>query len=73
MFQPEFRNPPGRHDQFQPAQPEVMEMVVDKFMKELNGQLAAKRVKLRYSPAVRTWLAKKGHDPRYGGAAAGRA
>jgi ATP-dependent Clp protease ATP-binding subunit ClpA len=43
-----------------------MGMVVDKFMKELNGQLAAKKVRLGYSAEVRTWLAQKGHDPRYG-------
>jgi ATP-dependent Clp protease ATP-binding subunit ClpA len=66
MFSPEFRNRLDDTINFNPLSPEVMEMVVDKFMKELNGQLAAKRVKLRYSPAVRTWLAKKGHDPRYG-------
>jgi len=35
-------------------------------MKELNGQLAAKKVRLSYSPEVRTWLAQKGHDPSYG-------
>jgi ATP-dependent Clp protease ATP-binding subunit ClpA len=66
MFSPEFRNRLDDTINFNPLSPEVMEMVVDKFMKELNGQLAAKRVKLRYSPAVRSWLAKKGHDPRYG-------
>jgi ATP-dependent Clp protease ATP-binding subunit ClpA len=66
MFSPEFRNRLDDTINFNPLSPEVMEMVVDKFMKELNGQLAAKRVKLRYAPAVRTWLAKKGHDPRYG-------
>jgi ATP-dependent Clp protease ATP-binding subunit ClpA len=66
MFSPEFRNRLDDTINFNPLSPEVMEMVVDKFMKELNGQLVAKKVKLIYSPAVRTWLAKKGHDPRYG-------
>jgi ATP-dependent Clp protease ATP-binding subunit ClpA len=66
MFSPEFRNRLDDTINFNPLSPEIMERVVDKFMKELNGQLAAKRVKLRYSPAVRIWLAKKGHDPRYG-------
>jgi ATP-dependent Clp protease ATP-binding subunit ClpA len=40
--------------------------VVDKFMKELNSQLSVKKVRLVYTAAVRGWLAKKGHDPRYG-------
>jgi ATP-dependent Clp protease ATP-binding subunit ClpA len=66
MFSPEFRNRLDDTINFNPLSPEIMEMVVDKFMKELNGQLAVKKVRLRYSPAVRTWLAKKGHDPRYG-------
>jgi ATP-dependent Clp protease ATP-binding subunit ClpA len=43
-----------------------MEKVVDKFIAELNVQLAAKKVALTISPAVRTWLAKKGYDPQYG-------
>jgi ATP-dependent Clp protease ATP-binding subunit ClpA len=43
-----------------------MEMVVDKFIFELNGQLSAKKVNLKISPEVRTWLAQKGHDPQYG-------
>ena len=66
MFSPEFRNRLDDTINFNPLSPGVMEMVVDKFMKELNGQLAVKKVQLRYSPAVRSWLAKKGHDPRYG-------
>jgi ATP-dependent Clp protease ATP-binding subunit ClpA len=66
MFSPEFRNRLDDIIHFNPLSPAIMEMVVDKFMKELNGQLAVKKVKLSYTPAVRSWLAKKGHDPRYG-------
>jgi ATP-dependent Clp protease ATP-binding subunit ClpA len=66
MFSPEFRNRLDDTIHFNPLSPDVMEQVVDKFMKELNGQLAVKKVQLRYSPAVRTWLARKGHDARYG-------
>jgi hypothetical protein len=54
----------GRHHQFQRPHPRDHEMVVDKFMKELNGQLAAKKVKLLLAE-VRTWLAKRG-TIRYG-------
>jgi ATP-dependent Clp protease ATP-binding subunit ClpA len=43
-----------------------MEKVVDKFIDELNGQLAIKKVSLKISSEVRTWLADKGYDPSYG-------
>jgi ATP-dependent Clp protease ATP-binding subunit ClpA len=43
-----------------------MEKVVDKFMVELNGQLAAKKIVLTISKKVRKWLAEKGYDPQYG-------
>ena len=43
-----------------------MEKVVDKFMAEVNEQLSSKKVLLTVSSEVRTWLAKKGYDPRYG-------
>jgi ATP-dependent Clp protease ATP-binding subunit ClpA len=66
MFSPEFRNRLDDIISFNALSPDIMGMVVDKFMKELNGQLAVKKVKLHYSPEVRGWLAKKGHDPSYG-------
>ena len=66
LFSPEFRNRLDDIIQFNPLTPEIMERVVDKFMKELNGQLAVRRVRLSYTPAVRAFLARKGHDPRYG-------
>jgi ATP-dependent Clp protease ATP-binding subunit ClpA len=51
---------------------DIMEMIVDKFIAELNQQLAIKKVALTISPAVRTWLAEKGHDPAYGARPLGR-
>jgi ATP-dependent Clp protease ATP-binding subunit ClpA len=66
MFSPEFRNRLDEIITFNALDLEIMEMVVDKFMAELNGQLAVKKVALTISPAVRTWLAKKGYDPQYG-------
>jgi ATP-dependent Clp protease ATP-binding subunit ClpA len=66
MFSPEFRNRLDDTIAFNPLSTAIMEQVVDKFMKELNAQLAPKKVHLSYSPALRSWLAKKGHDPRYG-------
>ncbi len=66
MFSPEFRNRLDEVINFNALDLEIMEKVVDKFMAELNGQLAAKKVALTISPPVRTWLAKKGYDPQYG-------
>jgi ATP-dependent Clp protease ATP-binding subunit ClpA len=66
MFSPEFRNRLDDTIAFNPLSTAIMEKVVDKFMKELNGQLAPKRVHLNYSPALRSWLAQKGYDSRYG-------
>jgi ATP-dependent Clp protease ATP-binding subunit ClpA len=66
MFNPEFRNRLDDTIAFNSLSTAIMEQVVDKFMKELNAQLAPKKVHLSYSPALRSWLAKKGHDPRYG-------
>jgi ATP-dependent Clp protease ATP-binding subunit ClpA len=66
MFSPEFRNRLDEVINFNSLDLDVMEKVVDKFMAELNVQLGAKKVALTISPAVRTWLAKKGYDPQYG-------
>ncbi|MGD8257355.1 MAG: AAA family ATPase, partial [Desulfobacterales bacterium] len=66
MFSPEFRNRLDEIITFNSLNLEIMEKVVDKFMAELNGQLAVKKIKLTISPLVRTWLAEKGHDPTYG-------
>lgn len=65
-FSPEFRNRLDGIITFNALSQDIMEMVVDKFIAELNEQLSVKKVALTISPAVRLWLAKKGHDPRYG-------
>lgn len=66
FFSPEFRNRLDAIIAFNSLSQDIMEMVVDKFISELNEQLSIKKVALTISPAVREWLAKKGHDPRYG-------
>jgi ATP-dependent Clp protease ATP-binding subunit ClpA len=66
LFSPEFRNRLDEIITFNALNLDIMEMIVDKFIAELNEQLAIKKVALTISPAVRTWLAKKGHDPTYG-------
>jgi ATP-dependent Clp protease ATP-binding subunit ClpA len=66
FFSPEFRNRLDGIITFNSLSVDIMEKIVDKFIVELNGQLAAKKVTLSISPAARTWMAQKGHDPRYG-------
>ena len=66
MFSPEFRNRLDEVINFNSLNPEIMEKVVDKFMMELNGQLAVKKIILTISDKVRTWLAQKGYDPQFG-------
>ncbi len=72
LFSPEFRNRLDEIINFNPLDLEIMERIVDKFLAELNGQLAAKKVTLTVSPEVRTWLAKEGYDPTYGARPLGR-
>jgi ATP-dependent Clp protease ATP-binding subunit ClpA len=66
MFSPEFRNRLDEVINFNSLNLDIMRKVVDKFIKELNGQLTAKKITLSISDRVRTWLAKKGYDPQYG-------
>jgi len=72
LFSPEFRNRLDETITFNALNLDIMEMIVDKFIAELNQQLAIKKAALTISPAVRTWLAKKGHDPTYGARPLGR-
>ncbi len=66
FFSPEFRNRLDDIITFNSLSVAIMEKIVDKFMGQLNEQLLAKKVVLRLTPAARTYLAKKGHDPKYG-------
>ena len=43
-----------------------MAKVVDKFIMQLEDQLADRGVEIELSEAARAWLAKKGHDPAFG-------
>ncbi len=66
MFSPEFRNRLDAKVDFVPLDPRVMEQIVDKFIKELADQLAARKVTIALTPAARTLLAEKGYDPMNG-------
>jgi ATP-dependent Clp protease ATP-binding subunit ClpA len=43
-----------------------MGKVVDKFVKEVEGQLAERKVKIELDADARAWLARKGYDPDFG-------
>ncbi|MGI8467884.1 MAG: ATP-dependent Clp protease ATP-binding subunit ClpA [Pyrinomonadaceae bacterium] len=65
-FSPEFRNRLDAWVAFKPLDISIIKQVVDKFIGELNGQLAEKRVIVKLTDAAREWLAKNGFDPKYG-------
>jgi ATP-dependent Clp protease ATP-binding subunit ClpA len=71
-FSPEFRNRLDGIVRFGALTREVMLSVVDKFMAELEAQLADKRVSIRLADGAREWLAEKGHDSAFGARPLGR-
>ncbi|MEE2702996.1 MAG: ATP-dependent Clp protease ATP-binding subunit ClpA [Myxococcota bacterium] len=66
LFAPEFRNRLDEIVRFVQLSPEVMEQVVEKFMRELEEQLQERKVKISLREGARTWLAEKGFDPLFG-------
>ncbi len=65
-FTPEFRNRLDAWVPFKALDVEIIKLIVDKFINELNGQLAEKRVLVKLTEDAREWLAKNGFDARYG-------
>jgi ATP-dependent Clp protease ATP-binding subunit ClpA len=65
-FTPEFRNRLDAWVPFKALDLEKIKLIVDKFIKELNGQLAEKRVLVKLTDEAREWLARNGFDSRYG-------
>jgi ATP-dependent Clp protease ATP-binding subunit ClpA len=66
VFSPEFRNRLDAIVSFGPLTPSVMETIVEKFILQLEAQLAERRVAIALEPEARVWLAEKGFDPVYG-------
>jgi ATP-dependent Clp protease ATP-binding subunit ClpA len=71
-FSPEFRNRLDAVVPFGKLPPQVVGRVVDKFMLELEGQLADRKVTIDLSEAARIWLGNKGYSPDYGARPLGR-
>jgi ATP-dependent Clp protease ATP-binding subunit ClpA len=66
VFSPEFRNRLDAIVSFGPLTPSVMETIVEKFILQLEAQLAERRVAIALEPEARAWLATKGYDPVFG-------
>ena len=65
-FSPEFRNRLDAVVQFRPLDANSVARVVDKFIMELEVQLASRGISLEVDAQAREWLATKGFDPFLG-------
>lgn len=65
-FTPEFRNRLDAIVPFGNLKPETMEKVVDKFIIQLEGQLADRNISISLSEDARQHLATLGYDPAMG-------
>ncbi|HEX8265207.1 MAG TPA: ATP-dependent Clp protease ATP-binding subunit ClpA [Pyrinomonadaceae bacterium] len=65
-FSPEFRNRLDAWVAFEALDNENIKLVVDKFVKELNDQIAEKNVVVKLDESAREWLGKNGFDPKFG-------
>jgi ATP-dependent Clp protease ATP-binding subunit ClpA len=66
LFTPEFRNRLDAIVSFRSLDEEIILRVVDKFLLQLEQQLAEKKVEVTFSDGLRKHLAKKGFDPLMG-------
>jgi ATP-dependent Clp protease ATP-binding subunit ClpA len=66
VFSPEFRNRLDAIVTFKALTLEVMETIVEKFVLQLEVQLAERHVAITLLPDARAWLAKTGYDAVYG-------
>lgn len=66
LFTPEFRNRLDAIVGFKALDEQIILRVVDKFLLQLEQQLAEKKVEVTFTDALRQHLAKKGFDPLMG-------
>lgn len=65
-FSPEFRNRLDGWIAFEPLSRQAVELVVIKFIGEVQAQVAEKKVHIEITEAARNWLAEHGYDRLYG-------
>ena len=66
MFTPEFRNRLDATIAFNGLSPEIVSMVVDKFIMQLEAQLEDRNVSIELDKKSRAWLVEKGYDRHFG-------
>jgi len=66
MFSPEFRNRLDAMIGFDHLPTDVVRMVVEKFIMQLEAQLAERQVIIELSPEAADWLAQRGYDNQMG-------
>ena len=66
LFAPEFRNRLSAIVTFDALPFEAMELIVSKFILELESQLRERKVAITLTEEARAWLARKGYDPKFG-------
>jgi ATP-dependent Clp protease ATP-binding subunit ClpA len=66
MFTPEFRNRLDAVIGFSHLSPETVGLVVEKFVLQLEAQLAERQVNIELSEEARDWLARTGYDTQMG-------
>ena len=66
LFSPEFRNRLDEIVVFAPLHDSVMGKVVDKFVKQLESQLAERKIVIELDTAARELLAQRGYDADFG-------
>ena len=66
LFTPEFRNRLDAVIPFAPLSPEIIANVVEKFVLQLDAQLADRNVTISLTPEANKWLATRGYDDLMG-------
>ncbi|MCH4023472.1 MAG: ATP-dependent Clp protease ATP-binding subunit ClpA [Acetobacter sp.] len=66
IFTPEFRNRLDAIIPFRNLTQEIVGQVVEKFILQLEAQLADRNVTIEISSAAKEWLAERGYDRLYG-------
>ena len=66
LFTPEFRNRLDAIVPFSGLSPEIIAQVVEKFIFQLEAQLADRGVTIELSEEATKWLAEKGYDDKFG-------
>ncbi|MEL6748144.1 MAG: AAA family ATPase, partial [Pseudomonadota bacterium] len=66
LFTPEFRNRLDATIAFAPLSPAIISRVVEKFVFQLEAQLADRDVTIELTEDASAWLAARGYDEKYG-------